>query len=250
MPAASVRVAAAAVTFLTRVPVARSSNLDGADVARAASLFPVVGLAVGACAGGVALGLGHVLPSLAASALGVAVALVLTGALHLDALADVADAAGAFTRERALEIMRDSRVGTFGAAAIVLDLLLKVVAIGALIGRGGAVQAVAASGALSRAAGLPIAAFLPYPRVGGGIGSVLTGRIGRLAPAVGTAFAIAIAVALLGWTGAIMAGVAAATAVVAIGIYRRWLGGATGDCIGAVIELTELAVLLVAAARA
>src|SRR4051794_26047351 len=99
MPAASARAAAAAVTFLTRVPLARTWALDGAGVARGAFLFPLVGAGVGAAAGGPAL-LAHLaLSPLVAAALGVAVAVALTGAMHVDALADTADAAGARTRE-------------------------------------------------------------------------------------------------------------------------------------------------------
>src|SRR5215207_1982530 len=125
MPAASARAALAAVAFLTRVPVGRAVALDGNDVARATIAFPLVGAGVGALTGGVALLLHPWLPSFLAAAIALAVAVMATGAMHVDALADTLDAAGATTREQALEIMRDPRVGTFGASAIALDVLIK-----------------------------------------------------------------------------------------------------------------------------
>jgi adenosylcobinamide-GDP ribazoletransferase len=166
--------------------------------------------------------------------------------MHVDALADTFDAAGARSRERALEIMRDSRLGTFGASAVALDLLIKVGAVAALLVRGGALPALIAAGALSRAASPPLAALLPYPRAGGGPGSVLTG-VSRFFAAGAVVLGIAIAV-LAVKNDAVW--LAAATAVLAIGlglVYYRWLGGATGDCLGAVTEMCETVVLVVAA---
>src|SRR5581483_6204617 len=120
------RAALAAVAFLTRVPVGRVVELDGADVARGAALFPLVGAT--------AFGLARVVPSLAAAGIALAVGALLTGALHLDGLADTADSLGAHTRERALEIMRDHAIGAYGAAAVALDLLVKAAALAALAG--------------------------------------------------------------------------------------------------------------------
>src|SRR5436853_843315 len=122
MPAAeAARGAAAAVAFLTRLPVGRLIALDGRDVSRGAALFPLVGAGIGAAVGGTAAGLVHVLPPLAAAGMALGVGALLTGALHLDGLADTADGLGAYSRERALEIMRDHQIGTFGAVALALD---------------------------------------------------------------------------------------------------------------------------------
>src|SRR5438270_248464 len=133
MPAASLRALAGAVTFLTVVPVGRVVALEAGDVARGVVVFPAVGAGVGALAGGVAVGLYPWLPAFTAAGLAAAAAVLVTGSLHLDALADTFDAVGGGSRERALEIMRDSRLGTFGASALALDLLLKVGAITALL---------------------------------------------------------------------------------------------------------------------
>jgi adenosylcobinamide-GDP ribazoletransferase len=250
MPAASVRAAAASVAFLTRVPVGRAVAVDDDDVVRATVLFPLAGAVIGALTGGVALLLHPWLPSFLAAGIALAVAVLLTGAMHVDALADTLDAAGASTRERALEIMRDPRVGTFGASAIAFDVLIKVAAIAILLDRGGALAALVAAGAVSRAASAPLAAVLPYPRAEGGPGSVLTGRVGPLAASVTVLLGVGIAVLVAGASGAALAGAAAVVTVLLAVIYRRWLGGATGDCLGAATELCETVMLVVAAGLA
>jgi adenosylcobinamide-GDP ribazoletransferase len=245
MPGASLRAVAGAVSFLTLLPVGRIVALDARDVARATLFFPLVGAGVGAFTGAIALVLHPWLPAFTAAGVALAAAVLLTGALHLDALADTFDAAGGRSRDRALEIMRDSRLGTFGASAVALDLLLKVGAISALLVRGGALPALIAAGALSRAASPPLAALLPYPRAGGGPGSVLTG-VSRLV--AGTAVVLGIVIALLAVKSDV-AWLAATAAVVVIGlglVYYRWLGGATGDCLGAATELCETTVLVLA----
>src|SRR5579862_2650232 len=96
---------AAAVGFLTRLPLGRRLELDAGDVARGALFFPLVGAGIGAAGGGIALLAHHRLSALLAAVLSVAVVVVLTGALHVDALADLADACGGATRKRRLEIM-------------------------------------------------------------------------------------------------------------------------------------------------
>jgi adenosylcobinamide-GDP ribazoletransferase len=240
-----VRAAAAAVAFLTRVPVGRGLALDGVDVARGAMLFPAVGAAVGLLAGLVAAGLEGPLQPLLAGGISVALLLVVTGALHLDALADTADALGARSRADALRIMRDSRIGSFGAAAVAVALLLEADAVGILAHAGRAPEAWAVAGALSRAASLPIALLLPYAREEeDGPGSVLSGRMSPVGTAVALGFAAGLALLVLSWNGAVAVG---ATAVLvglcALG-FRAWLGGVTGDTLGAATQLAEIAVLV------
>jgi adenosylcobinamide-GDP ribazoletransferase len=242
MPAASVR---GAVSFLTRVPVGGAVGAE--EVARGAVLFPLVGAGVGALSGGLALLLHPVLSPFVAAVGAVAAAAVVTGAMHLDALADTVDALGAHSRERALEIMRDSRLGTFGVCALVLDLLLKAGAIATLLVHGDALASLVVAGALSRSVSPPLAVLLPYPRVEGGPGSVLTGRTSFAAAAAAAGIAVAAAVLLhQEW---LIVGAGAVGVVLAL-LYRRWLGGATGDCLGAATELSETVALVVAAAVA
>jgi adenosylcobinamide-GDP ribazoletransferase len=249
MQGASLRAIAGAVSFLTLVPIGRVVAVESRDVARGLVLFPAVGAGVGALTGTIAVALYPWLPALLAAGVALAASVLVTGALHVDALADTFDAAGGRSRERALEIMRDSRLGTFGASALALDLLLKAGAISALVLRGGTVPALIAAGALSRAASPPLAALLPYPRAGGGPGGVLMG-VSPLHAAGAVALGIAIAaVAVRG--DVLWLGLAAGVVTLAAGlVYRRWLGGATGDCLGAATELCETTMLIVAAGLA
>jgi cobalamin 5'-phosphate synthase/cobalamin synthase len=218
--------------------------VDAADVARGAVLFPIVGATVGAVAGLAAAGLEGPLPPLVAGGLSVGVAALLTGALHLDALADTADALGAQTRERALEIMRDPRIGTFGVVALAVAVLVEADAVGSLAAAGDAVAGFATAGALSRAAAAPLAVVMPYARPEGGTGGVLTGRVSLVASLVGCGLAVALAALLLGWDGLIAAGAVAAAAAITGAAWRFWLGGVTGDTLGATIQLAEVTALV------
>jgi len=243
MPVA--RAVAAAVAFLTVVPVGRWVALDGADVARGAALFPVVGAGVGALGGLVAAGLDGPLPALVGGSVGLAVAALVTGALHLDALADTADALGGAGRAQALAIMRDSRVGSFGVTALALVLLVEATALGGLAAQGDAVAAFAAAGALSRAISPPLALLLPYARADEGPGSVLSGRVSVVGAVAAAVVGAGVAVALLGWHGAIATGAAALVALAAGIGCRLWLGGVTGDTLGAATQVAEAVVLVV-----
>jgi adenosylcobinamide-GDP ribazoletransferase len=243
---AVVRAPLAAVAFLTRIPVGRRIELGAADVARGAALFPLVGGAVGGACGVVADVLAGPLPTLVAGGLAVALAAVLTGAMHLDALADTADAFGGRTRERSLEIMRDHAVGAFGAVALVLACLVDAATVGALGATGDAALVGLAAGAAGRAAILPLAFLLPYARPGGGQGRVLEGmRPGAVLVGVGLAIVLAVPAGLPG-----LAALGAGAVVAAIlGLYwLRWLGGVTGDVLGATAKLVETATLVTALA--
>jgi adenosylcobinamide-GDP ribazoletransferase len=245
---AELRGLAAALAFLTRVPLGRgAASLAGEDVARAALSFPLVGALVGAAIGGTAAALSGPLSPLLAAALGVAVGTVLTGALHLDGLADSADALGASSRERALEIMRDHAVGAFGALALLLDVLVKTAALAALARHGHALAFAVVAGAASRWSPAAVAAALPYARRGSGTAH----SFARTPPwrAVGAgALAAALAASVAGTDG-LYALAVAAVATVALGVaLRAWLGGVTGDTLGAAVELSEVAVLVAAVA--
>ena len=246
----AVRAAAAAVSFLTRLPVGRSLSLSGDDVARGAVLFPLVGAGIGALVGLVVVGLDARLTALLAAAIAVALEALVTGAIHLDALADSADGLGAGSRERALAIMREPAIGAFGASALLLDLLVKTAALAAVATGPDALLAVAAAFGLGRTAPLALGWALPYARPEGGSGSALTGDAGRISRVLGIGLGIGLAVAALGIRGlALVAAAAVATAVVGF-IARRRLGGVTGDVLGAATELaTTLALVAAVATR-
>jgi adenosylcobinamide-GDP ribazoletransferase len=240
----TLRPAVAAVAFLTRIPVARAIHLDADDVGRGAWLFPVVGGAVGGICGLLADVAADRLPTLAAGALAVGLAALLTGALHYDALADAADALGASSRERALEIMRDHAIGAFGALALIVVCLLDATLLGSLAAADEAALVGLAAGACSRAGMLVPALVLPYARPGEGQGRLLAGL--GIVPVLAAA-ALALLLALpAGWAGvAAIVGAAAAVAVSSL-VAARKLGGVTGDVLGATAKLAETSALLAA----
>jgi adenosylcobinamide-GDP ribazoletransferase len=243
---AAIRPAVAALAFLTRVPVGRRVGIEAADVARGAWLFPLVGGAVGGAAGLLADVAAGWLPSLAAGALAVGAAALLTGALHLDALADTADALGGRSREHALEIMRDHAIGAFGATALVLVCVLDAALLGTLAETDDAALMGLAAGAAGRAAMLPLGFALPYARAGEGQGRLLAG-LGGVTVALGVALAVLLALPA-GTAGLVGAGAAALAALVLGLAARAWFGGVTGDVLGATAKLAETAALVAAVA--
>jgi adenosylcobinamide-GDP ribazoletransferase len=243
----AVRPLLAATAFLTRVPAGRVAVFDGIDVSRAAPVYPLVGAAIGAAAGGVADVLAGPLPAIAAAAAGLGLAALLTGGMHLDALADTADALGGPTRGRRLEIMRDPAVGPFGAVALVLTLLFEAAVLAELAERGDALAAFAAAGACSRWAPLPLAAVLSSARAEGQASALVQGT-SPAAAAAGLAIAAAVtALALRGDAIAALAAVAVVATTLGL-FFRGWIGGVTGDTLGATTELAQAAALAAALA--
>lgn len=240
------RALATAAAFLTRAPLVGRLRLRYDDLLGGAVFFPVVGAAVGAIVGGAALlqvELGA--PVLLAAVVAVALDVVITGALHLDGLADSADGLAGRTPERALAIMRDHGVGLYGAAAVVLSLLAKIAALSS----GLSLVEVVGVYAVARAAPLPLAAGLRYARADG-TGRVLVERLGWGAAAVGTLIAAGIAAATVRLLALAVLGCLLAV-VLAVGVAaQRRLGGITGDVLGAAVEMTTVAGLFVVATAA
>ena len=228
--------------LLTRLPLPPYRPVGAA----AAWAWPLVGVVVGAggaLAGWATQGLG------AGVAAGVALAAqaLLTGAMHEDGLADTADGLwGGWTRERRLEIMKDSHIGSYGVLALLLVTLVRWSALAALIA-GGSWAAVIAAGALSRAPMAVLMALMPNARRVG-----LSHAVGR--PVFGTALAalvLALAVATLavGPVAALLATLLAALPCGALALVARArIGGQTGDILGAAQQLAEAAVLAACAA--
>lgn len=236
---------AAAFSLLTRLPC---PTMHEAPSPRAAWAWPVAGAAVGALAAVVisaALWLG--LPASVASALALVAAALLTGGLHEDGLADTADGLmGGQTKERRLEIMKDSRIGSYGSLALVLVTLVRWSALTALITAGAHWGALIAAGALSRAPMAVLIALLPNAR-GTGL-SHLTGQPPRAA--VAGALVVAATFALLATGAALIPMILAATATTAFlaRAAQKRIGGQTGDILGASQQLAEAAALSLAAA--
>jgi adenosylcobinamide-GDP ribazoletransferase len=242
-----------ALRYLSIVPVPGRRGHGGApdslaDLGRAAVWFPVVGLGLG-CALALVQGIaGLLFPALLMGLLTIAAWKILTGGLHLDGLADCLDGLAGRDAERRLAIMRDSRIGTFGAVGLVLVLLLDVAAL-ADIPEDRRWRVLVVAPTVARATPLVLARAFP-PARHDGQGAAFQASVGRAAPLLGVALAALVSVAMLGWAGlvAIVSGILAALAVGALLTGR--LGGITGDVLGAAVEIAELSVLLTGAAWA
>lgn len=231
----------AALGFLTRLPLPAHAAGDQRAWAHSLPWYPLVGGLIGVILCGLAWCL-RAAPPLLSAALVVAAWVVLTGALHLDGLADTADAwtGGLGDRERTLAIMKDPRCGPSGVVSLVLLLLLKTVALGSVPAVPWAALLLAPL--LARAALTALFLSTPYVR-SAGLGTALA-QAPRLACRLALA-ATAAACLLAGRRGLL----ALASAVVVFALWRRAcrrrLGGFTGDTAGALAEMVELAVVLV-----
>jgi adenosylcobinamide-GDP ribazoletransferase len=235
-----------AFALLSRLPLPNHTGTGS----RSAWAWPLVGAVLGALAAAVAsaaLWLG-VTPGVTA-ALVLATGALLTGGLHEDGLSDTADGLfGGWTKERRLEIMKDSRVGSYGVLALVLVTLARWSALTALMVHGGHWAALVATGALSRAPMALIMALLPNAR-----GTGLSHATGQPSPAVAlvaVGLAAAMTGALVGWAALPMLAAAAVTMVALAVVALRKIGGQTGDILGASQQLVEVACLTVLAAYA
>ncbi len=230
-----------ALVFLTRLPVRSRHRLP---LAETAPWFPVVGAVVGLLAGTVfaAATLAGV-PSFPAAILVLACLVLLTGALHEDGLADCADALGPHDRERRLQAMRDSRIGSFGTMALILVTLARVAGLSTLWDPLMQVAALVVVGALSRSAMVVLMAAVPPARSEGL--AAQAGRPDTRSVAIACGLAALLALLLLGpLTAAALIAVALAVLVGWGWLARRAFGGQTGDVLGAGQQLVEAAALL------
>ncbi len=237
--------------FYTRLHWGDAPAVEMEGFAEALRALPLAGAAIGAI-GAVALTLSRTLglSPLVAAAVGVAALVLVTGGLHEDGLADVADGfGGGATRERKLEIMRDSRLGSYGGLALGLSLLLRVFALAALAERSWLLAAAAmiATGAASRTAGLAPLLLLAPARVGGLGAAMPRPSSAAFRQAAVLAALLSLSPALCGAppgnviAAALLAGLAA---TLVARLADRQIGGYTGDVLGAAQQAAEIAGLL------
>jgi adenosylcobinamide-GDP ribazoletransferase len=235
-----------ALGFLTILPVIDSAPAAEETVAASFAWFPLVGFAIGIALCVEDWFLGIRLGLTIRSVIDVLSLTLVTGAIHLDALADTADALGARTdRTRALEIMRDSRIGTYGTLALIFDLTLKLVSLATLAGWRRYAALFLVPG-LARWAMVSVTQGIDYLRPSGA-GTALVGLEsgGRIFKAGVT---VAIALALVLSPRAIAATLLALIVPALIrSWYARWIGGITGDMIGACGEIVEVLAFVVMA---
>ncbi|MBE0529006.1 MAG: adenosylcobinamide-GDP ribazoletransferase [Thermoleophilia bacterium] len=238
----------AALQFLTILPLPGGVNPGERVLGGSLPFFPVVGLLIGAAIAGADRGLGQIFPPGVTSVVTVILMIAVSGGLHIDGLADTAD--GFFSsrpREAVLTIMKDSRTGPMGVAAIVCVVALKIALIASVAGpwRWWVLVMTPLAG---RCALIVHLALLPYARPEGGLAGIFHRNRSR----VHTLWALA-ALLIVGFlTGrfpGLIAGAAAFFAALLLAAYiSRRIGGLTGDTLGAACELTELCPALAAAA--
>jgi adenosylcobinamide-GDP ribazoletransferase len=238
----------AAVQFLTRVPVPTPSYSPD-SLARSVKFFPVVGLLVGASAALVHLLLAPHLQRTVVAFLVLTFLLLITGLIHEDGLADAADGfGGGMNRDKILLIMRDSRIGSYGAAALTLSLLSRILLLSSLP-LSLVPQYLIATRVLGQWTTLPLSFYISPARATGKDG--LDGQGARIARITslgsliaGTIFSFAVVIALLRARAALAIG-AAIVVTLASGLYfQKRISGVTGDCFGAANQIAEVAVYL------
>lgn len=230
--------------FLTRLPSPVWVGWDQDRLARAAKWFPIVGLMLGCLVGLVWWSAAQVLPTTIAAGLALGLLFVLTGGLHEDGLADCCDGlGGGATRERALEIMRDSRIGTYGGLGLILSVGLRWAALSSLLPWQGFAALIIALAA-GRAAMTMMLWSGTYARTDGAATSAAGGVTGR--EAVFSMFA-AIVIGVV--CGGMIGGVAVLMTFVLAQLWLQRLttrlGGYTGDGLGAAEQIGQIAVLII-----
>lgn len=249
----------AAAQFLTRLPTPAVQDLDPSSLSRSVRYFPLVGVLVGLINVAVWWLASLRLPASVSVGLMLAASVVLTGALHEDGFADACDGfGGGNTTERTLAIMKDSRIGAYGAIGVSIMLGLKWTALAALPVALFPLMVIAAH-SMSRWCATGLIWRLTYVRANGEakakpFAGRLSGSAWTLSGLIGIAGFAPLAFAWLRWSGAdparsatVVGGGAAAAALAALlaaAYFRRRIGGYTGDCLGAAQQLAELAFLL------
>lgn len=248
-----IRQVLAAISFLTRISIAVRNPFTAKEVGQSARWFPLVGVMIGGAYVVVFRTVSPLFPSTVVALLIVTTEALLTGALHLDGLADMADGfGGGRTREDVLRIMRDHAIGAYGAVALVLLILLKTTLITTLIDRHCAVPYLVIAPTLGRWSTVLLNNLLPYARRSESDVANATGNInnfvGRPELIVATLTAL-IVTPVLSWR----TGIASWMIVIGVSLFiarmcRRRIGGITGDTLGANTELCEVGVFLIAIA--
>jgi len=233
--------------LLTRLPVSVDVSVPPSLMARSSRWFPAVGVLVGllsACALFLCLLAG--LPNTVAALIAIGLSIMLTGALHEDGLADVADGfGGGADREAKLDIMRDSRIGAYGVLALVLTVGLKAALLVALLnmGFGAAAVAIIVAASTSRLTPVLLMNRLPMARSDGM--AVNAGRPDTASVRIACGLALTSLLVLTGWQAMLITTIASLAACSAIGaLARRQIGGQTGDVLGAGQQITEICVLI------
>ena len=238
-----------AVSFSTILPVDPAMPVENGEVARASWALPVAGLVVG-LAGATVYAIAHRigLPAEAAALLALAATMLVTGALHEDGLADTLDGlGGGKSREQKLEIMRDSRIGTYGACALIVSITLRWTALATIAEPAAVAAALLIAHAAARAA-LPAFMWLIPPARPDGL-SAGAGQPPQQSAIIAVGIGILCLAIGFGAGKAVMGLILLSIVALILGyIATRQIGGQTGDILGALEQGSEIVVLLMATA--
>lgn len=237
----------ASLLFLTRLRYGPPTSASGATLAPAVWAFPIAGVIVGFIGAAVYWLAGRMhLPNWPAATLALAAIMAVTGCLHEDGLADTVDGfGGGRTREGKLDIMRDSRIGTYGVGALAVSILLRAGALASFSASAMVMTALLAAHAAARTA-IPVFMYFIPPARSDGL-SAAAGQPSGERTALAAALGIVILVVCLGPLAGIEAIVLVAIAVALLGwLSLSQIDGQTGDVLGAVEQVSEIIVLLVA----
>lgn len=239
-----------ALQFMTVFRVRGDLGETAEDMAAAVGWFPLVGLVLGGLLAGLSALLDGMFSAPVRAFLLVLALAAFTRGLHLDGLSDTADGLLSHRdRERRLAIMKDSRVGTFGVLALIFIVGLKTLLLAETVGPG-AWRAALLFPVLGRWAASLTAGLSSYARPEGGLGRSFVDLAGKRELAGAAVLALVSSVLILGAAGLVAALAVGLTAVAGVQVWRRQIGGATGDILGATVELGETVGLLVIVAMA
>ena len=232
----------AALQFLTRIPIRLREE---PSLSRTVAWFPAAGAIIGAAVGGVAAGMWQLTPPLVAAAVAITVGLLITGAFHEDGLGDIADAfGGGWTVERRLEILKDSRHGTYGVAAMCASIVVRMIALGSLPGPAMMFAGAVAAHTMGRVAAVGLAGTMRLA-THTGLGADYGRSTTPLRAAVGCTAGLALAALAVGWWVAPLAAAALAAASATGLLAHRKIGGISGDVLGAAEQVAECLCLVV-----
>lgn len=228
-----------ALAFLTRIPINHGPQIS---LRRSAALFPLVGALIGLIGGLVFYVSSAILPPLVSASISILVTVAITGAFHLDGLADICDGLiGGWNREERLKILKDSRHGTYGVAAISLQLILQVCLLSALSPRDGLFTLIVLH-TLSRL--VPIFLML-IPATSGhdGMGASVSREIGAREPLVGSLITVLLIAPIMGLNFLLLSAILFLTlSIFALWVIRK-IGGMVGDAFGAGEQISETMIL-------
>ena len=237
-----------AFQFMTRIPIRGLPHRED-GLARAAKFFPVVGLVIGLVAAAIPHFLASHVDRRILALMLVLYFVLITGALHEDGLADSADAFGAgWSKEQILAIMRDSRIGSYGAIAVTLSLLSRFTLMSS-IGSSRLPGILVAASVLCRWTSLPLAFLLPYAREDDGLGGCLASRLPFSSLVWATSAAVVSVAGALGRDSLVAWLITILLTGMSALYFKRRIGGITGDCFGATNQITEIAIYFYGALR-